>query len=127
MASVIRRFFLSQMVPEGSSFNAVVSTWLIRCRELAADGLTLAEIGELFVEFLQLCVEAATHLANPGTEKKQLVLDAVGMFVDVVGPLLLTKLWLGWASWLLLPSLKSFVLSMADGAIEAIYRRLQRE
>lgn len=127
MASAIRRFFLSQMVPTGMSYKEQVSAWLIRARELASDGLTVAEIGELFVEFLQLCVEAAAQLANPGVEKKQLVLDAVGMFVDIVGPLLLTKLWLGWASWLLLPSLKSFVLSMADGAIEAIYRRLRKE
>lgn len=111
------------------TFQAQVEAFVARARELAAEGLTWAELSQLTIALVQLAVSAATQLANPGADKKALVLAAVGYLFDAVAPRLALPFPLslvdGWVRPWIQPRLRALVLSLADGAIEAIYSRLK--
>jgi TctA family transporter len=67
-------------------------------RSLAADGLTLAEFGELLVALLHLAVAALDAVASmTGEEKKAATLDGVAALFDAVAdrcvPLVLWPIW----------------------------------
>lgn len=109
---------------QATTFDGVIGEWLAQARELAADGLTLAELSQLFLSFIAVCVSLARTLSNSGSDKKAIVLSAAGRMVDLVVPFALASFGLGWASPLLLPILRPLLLRFADGAIEAFYRQL---
>ena len=76
--------------------------------------------GKCFSGFLSPRLEAAAQLlANQGHEKKQLVLNALAQAFDA-----LPLPW--WLSLIRVP-LRSVVLAIADGAIEAIYGQFKEQ
>jgi hypothetical protein len=100
-------------------FSAQVGAFLMTAKVAAVDGLTWAEFGELLVALLRLGVGAAELLNVPGPEKKELVLEAVGVLFDTVAdkcvPVVL------WPVWLLArSSVRSLVIELASGALEQI-------
>lgn len=107
------------------SFQKLVESFVSQAMLLAAEGLSLAEIGQLFSAFVTLLVEAAEQLGDlTGIEKKQTVLDAVGYLFDILAPSIPLPFFLQpFRRWLRAP-IKSLVLTLADGAIEAIVSRL---
>lgn len=106
-------------------FGTRIAGFIQSAKEKAKDGLTLAEVGELFVALLQLAVVAAKELSNPGVEKKAIVKEALSQLFDAVEPYLPIPFWAK-PFWLLLKSpIKQLVLALADGAIEAIYDRVK--
>ncbi len=81
---------------------------------------SLARLGRVLQQFLVEAMQAAAQLlANQGHEKKQLVLDALAKAFDAI-PLP----W--WLTLVRLP-LKKMVLTIADGAIEAIYSQFKEQ
>lgn len=109
---------------QATTFDGAIGEWLAQARELAADGLTLAELSQLLFSFIAVCVSLARTLSNSGTDKKAIVLGAVERLIDLVVPLALARFGLGWTSPLVLRVLKPLLLRLADGAIEAFYRQL---
>lgn len=114
---------------EKPTFQQQIQAFVARARELAADGLTWSEFVQLAIALLQLAVAGAMHLANSGADKKALVLSALGYLFDAVAPKLVLPFPLslvdGWVRPWIQPRLRALVLSLADGAIEAIYSRLK--
>jgi hypothetical protein len=114
---------------EKPTFQQQIQAFVARARELAADGLTWAEFMQLALALVQLAVAAAMQLANSGADKKALVLSAVGYLFDAVAPKLGLPFPLslldGWVRPWIQPRLRALVLSLADGAIEAVYSRLK--
>lgn len=81
---------------------------------------SLVRLGQVLQQFLVEAMQAAAQLlANQGHEKKQLVLDALGKVVDALP--------LPWWLSLVRGPLKSIVLTIADGAIEAIYSQFKEQ
>lgn len=104
-----------------NDFGVLVAEFIKSAKEKARDGLSLAEAGQLFVALAQMAVVAAQELANPGPEKKSLVREALSQLYDAVEPHFPIPFWLK-PFWVFLKSpVKTSVLAIADGAIEAIY------
>lgn len=81
---------------------------------------SVAHLGQVLQRFLISAMEAAAQLlANQGHEKKQLVLDALAQAFDA-----LPLPW--WLSLIRVP-LRSVILAIADGAIEAIYGQFKEQ
>lgn len=115
---------LTTKAAAAGTFAPQVEAFVAEAKLLAADGLTWAEAGQLFTALIALAVAAAQQLSNPGTEKKQWVLDAVGYLFDAIGPMLpLPAIVQPFRAWIR-PYVRRLVLMLADGAIEAIYARL---
>lgn len=110
-----------------TSFGDLVLAFLADAKAKAQGGLTLAECGQLFVALTQLAVQAANTLANPGAEKKQLVLEAVGQLWDHLEPYLPLPGWLRPFWPFLRGSVKAIVLAVASGAVEAIYATIKSQ
>jgi len=93
----------------------------------AKDGLTWAEIGQVSVRFVQIAVEAATELYNlPGESKKLLVMTAIGELYDALAPFIPYPWFLAPLRGILTTKLRGVVLSLASGAVEAVYYWLKR-
>ena len=114
------------------SFQQQVEDFVGQARLLAADGLTWAEVGHLFVAFIAMLVGAAESLIDPsgaaasGEDKKQAVLDAVGYLFDMLAPALPLPMWLSPFRAYVTRSLRALVMALADGAIEAAVARLSQ-
>jgi hypothetical protein len=107
------------------NFQQQVQAFVAEAGRLAADGLTLAEVGQLFVALITLAVDAAAQLANEGPQKKAFVLNAVAYLYDAIAPSIpLPMIVQTFRAWLR-PYVRGLVLSLADGAIEAVYQRFQ--
>lgn len=93
--------------------------FISNAKKLAANGLTVAEFGELLVELLRLAVKIADGYQNSGAEKKAWVLSLVGVLFDEIAdrlvPFYLLPFWAMFRS-----GVRSLVLHLAAGAIEAI-------
>lgn len=95
------------------------TAFIVMSRAKAADGLTLAEFSELAVALLRIAVETVDVLSVPGVQKKQMVLDAVGMLFDAVADKCVPVA--AWPVWLIArPTVRELVLLAASGAIESI-------
>lgn len=119
---------LTSVKTTDGTFREQVEQFVAEARELAADGLTLAEIGQLFSALIALAVSAAMKLSNAGPDKKQLVLQAVGYLFDALVEFFPLPDWVPFKAWVrarLAPVLKEIVLLLADGAIEAVYAHLK--
>lgn len=85
----------------------------------AKDGLTLGEFAQLSVSLVSLSADALESLPVEGAEKKKWVQDAVGLLFDGVAdkvvPIYLYPIWV-----LTRSSVRSLVIAVAGGAVEAI-------
>lgn len=110
---------------QSGTFQQQVTAFVQETKTLAADGLTLAEVGNLFVALIGLAVAAAAKLNNSGEEKKAFVLEAVGYLYDAIAPAIPLPFFLQPFRAFVRPHVRALVLRLADGVIEAVYRRLQ--
>ncbi len=107
------------------SFKDQVQAFLADAADKAKGGLTLAEIGALFISLIYMAVALLNSVSVPGADKKALVLEAVGFLFDTIAPAIPLPFWLAPVRLFLRPRLRQLVLAIADGAIEAIYARLK--
>lgn len=85
----------------------------------AADGLTVAEFGELAVALLRVAIAAADAIPVDGAERKTFVLNAVALLFDEVADKCVP--FVAWPIWLIVrPAVRSLVLAAAAGAIESL-------
>lgn len=81
---------------------------------------SLAQLSQVLQQFLVQAMQAASLLlANQGPEKKQLVLEALAEALDTIP--------LPWWLAIVRSPLKNIVLTIADGAIEAIYSQFKEQ
>lgn len=109
------------------TFTDQIRAFIAEARELAADGLTLAELGQLFIALITLAVEAAQKLRADGKEKKSWVLSAVAQLYDAIAPHVPLPWFLQVLRPVLRPHLRAAVLAIADGVIESVYARVKHE
>jgi hypothetical protein len=85
----------------------------------AADGLSVGEFSELAMNVVRTGVQLIDAIPVAGPEKKEWVLQAVGVLFDAVAdkmvPMYLYPVWL-----LVRPGIRIIVLAAAGGAIESI-------
>jgi hypothetical protein len=89
-------------------------------KSASAGGITWSEFGELLLALIRMGVDTLdVFKAIPGSEKKQMVLEAIGRLFDAVAvmatPLAVYPLW-----FLARPAIRSLVLALASGAIEQV-------
>lgn len=97
-----------------------VTAYVAEARNVAADGLTWVEFGDLMLALLRLVVTALDTVGSmTGAEKKALALEAVAHLFDAVAdqavPAVVYPLWL-----IARPAVRSLVLALASGAIEQL-------
>lgn len=108
-----------------STFSQQVQEFIAAARVLAGDGLTLAEVGQLFLALITLAVDAAARLSATGETKKSWVLSAVAQLYDAVAPHVPLPWFVAFLRPLIRPHLRALVLALADGVIEAVYQARQ--
>jgi hypothetical protein len=83
------------------------------------DGITISEFAELSVSLLKTAMAAVESIPIDGPSKKVWVLEAIGLLFDAVAdkaiPFPVYPLWV-----LVRPAVRSLVLAIAGGAVEAI-------
>jgi hypothetical protein len=85
----------------------------------AVGGITLAEFGELAVALMRVAIEAADAIPVEGAERKQFVLNAVGLLFDTLADKAIPAL--AWPVWIILkPAARQLLLLVASGAIESL-------
>jgi hypothetical protein len=91
----------------------------------AKEGLTVAEFGELFLALMRLCIEAAEVLDAAGPQKKEMVLEALGMLFDAVADKAIPTY--SWPLWILFkPAVRSALLAAASGGIEVVLQLVRK-
>jgi hypothetical protein len=116
---------LQTMAAAAGSFSQRIEQFVAQAMLLAADGLSLAEIGQLFQALVQLAVEGAAELAqSTGEQKKAMVLEAVGYLYDRIAPAIPLPWFLQLFRAFLRVPIRNLVLALASGAIEAVVARL---
>jgi hypothetical protein len=96
-----------------------VAAFIATARSAAADGITVAEFGELTVALLKTVMAALDSLPESGAAKKQWTLDAVGLLFDAVADKAVPTL--AWPVWLIVrPTIRQLVLLATAGAIESL-------
>ncbi len=113
------------LILQDDSFRPLIDAFVADTKARAADGLSLADLGALFNGFIDLCVKEAARLANPGVEKKQLVLECVAVLYDNVAPMIPLPMILQPFRPFVRPYIRQIVIALADGAIEVSYNRLK--
>lgn len=101
------------------AFDVQVRALFEDAKAKAADGLTLAEAGQIFSALLLLAVNSAFGMDETGERKKAWVLQWVGVLFDT----LLPSIPLPWyLAWLKIPgvsgSLRALFLSWYSGQVE---------
>jgi hypothetical protein len=86
----------------------------------AADGLTWAEFGSLFLSLMRLVMTVVDSVSGlTGPQKKQLVLDALALLFDTLADRAVPAV--AWPVWIVArPAIRSLLLALASGAIENI-------
>jgi hypothetical protein len=96
-----------------------VRSYIAHAKQVAADGLTVSEFGELLFRLMSITVEVADGIPVSGAERKLWVLNAIGALFDELAdyavPLPLKPFWL-----LFKPGFRALVLKLSSGAIEAV-------
>ena len=96
-----------------------ILAFIFTAKEHAQDGLTLAEFAELAVALMRVVMAAVDGLPSSGAEKKQWVLEAVGMLFDEVAGLgVPVPLWPVWA--IVKPAVRQLLLLVVSGALESM-------
>lgn len=88
----------------------------------ATDGLTLEEAFSILIEFVEFAVFAAKDLANPGPEKRAIVLKWVGILFDTIAPLVPVPLWWKPIQIFTRPIFRMIVLQLSAAILEKVYR-----
>lgn len=96
-----------------------IAAFIATARSAAADGITVAEFGELTVALLKTVMAALDSLPEEGAAKKAWALEAVGLLFDAVAdkavPLVVYPIWI-----IARPTIRQLVLLAAAGAIESL-------
>jgi len=96
-----------------------IAAFIAAARSAAADGITVAEFGELTVALLKTVMAAIDSLPEEGAAKKAWALEAVGLLFDAVAdkavPLVVYPIWI-----IARPTVRQLVLLAASGAIESL-------
>lgn len=100
-----------------------VKSYIADAKLKAADGLTMAEVGQIVYGFILLAVQAARALGNTGPEKKAIVLGWITELYDALAPFIP----LPWYLMFFKPYLRSLFLQLVSGAIEAAYDWLTKQ
>ncbi len=108
-----------------SNLVQLVEDYVARIKRDAADGVSLSEFFSALTGLVWLIVQAAETLDNPGAEKKQIVLSAVGFLADQVLPLVVLPGPAAWLGLFVRPILRSIAIHVADGAIESLLARVR--
>jgi hypothetical protein len=96
-----------------------IAAFIATARSAAANGITVAEFGELTVALLKTVMAALDSLPESGAAKKQWTLDAVGLLFDAVADKAVPTL--AWPVWLIVrPTVRQLVLLATSGAIESL-------
>jgi hypothetical protein len=96
-----------------------IAAFIAAARSAAADGITVAEFGELTVALLKTVMAALDSLPEDGADKKAWALDAVGLLFDAVADRAVPTML--WPIWLIArPTIRQLVLLAAAGAIESL-------
>lgn len=102
------------------AFVVAAQRFLDAAREQARDGLTWAEFGSLVAALVRLSVEALDAIKTlSGPEKKDIVLESVGVLFDTVAvlcvPMTLYPFW-----FVVRSPARALVVAIAAGTIETI-------
>jgi hypothetical protein len=101
------------------SLGEKVRAFIAIAKVKAADGLTLAEFGELAVALMRVAIEAAEAIPVDGAERKAFVLDAVALLFDTLADKAIPTL--AWPVWVIVkPAARQLLLLIASGAIESL-------
>lgn len=100
-----------------------VKSYIADAKLKAADGLTLAEVGQLVYGFVLLAVQAARALGNTGPEKKAIVVGWITELYDAIAPFIPLPWWLAFFK----PFLRPLFIQLVNGAVEAAYDWLTKQ
>lgn len=105
---------------EADGVLSQIHVYVANARAIAADGLTWAEFGELMTSLMRLTIKTLDAVSGlTGPQKKELVLQGVGMLFDVIADKCVPLL--AWPFWVFLRSpVRSLVVAIAAGAIETL-------
>jgi hypothetical protein len=97
-----------------------VQAFILSARDAAADGITWAEFGELFVALLRVSIHALDAMTNlTGADKKEIAVHAVAVLFDTIAdkavPAMLYPVW-----FLVRSPVRSLLLAVASGAVEIL-------
>jgi hypothetical protein len=96
-----------------------VSAYVTRARELASDGLSVADFAELATSLLRLAVAALDSIPADGEQKKLWAVAAVASLFDAVAdkcvPMYALPFWV-----ILRPAIRSVVLLAAGGVVQSL-------
>jgi hypothetical protein len=96
-----------------------VRAFVATAKVKAAGGITVSEFGELAVALMRVAIEAADAIPVEGAERKQFVLNAVGLLFDTLADKAIPAL--AWPVWIILkPAARQLLLLVASGAIESL-------
>jgi hypothetical protein len=106
------------MAENQSPIAAAIQSVLDKAKATAASGkLSSSMFGQLLDQLKAAAIKGASSLAVAGYEKKALVMEQVGKFIDSYLPL---PAYLFFAR----PWIKQWLMSLASGAIDALYKEL---
>jgi hypothetical protein len=103
-----------------------VTAFLVTARVSARDGLTWSEFGALVAALVRLCVETLDVTKGlTGEEKRQIVLEAVGVLFDSLAVLCVP--YATYPFWFIVrPAARALVVAIAAGTIETILPLLRK-
>jgi hypothetical protein len=98
---------------------AKAKAFITAAQAAAANGITVAEFGELTVALLKTLMAAIDSLPDDGAAKKAWCVDAVGLLFDAVADQAVPTL--AYPVWLIVrPTVRQLVLLATSGAIESL-------
>lgn len=114
---------LSLFHVSGRTFEDQCNALIDEAIELAKDGITVKEAGQLVMSFIQIAVGLAVNgLSVDGLQKHTIVQSKVGVLIQSLLPYVALP-W--WASWI--PGVMSFILpivaQVTSGLTEAAYQK----
>lgn len=96
-----------------------VLAFIATARAHAKDGVTVAEFAELTMSLMRIVMSTVDGLPQSGAEKKEYVLEAVGLlFDDLAGLAVPAVLWPVWV--IVRPAMRQVLLLAVSGAIESM-------
>lgn len=104
-------------------FATQLQAFINNAKVKAADGLSLEEAFSLLYDFIVLATSLAKDLANPGIEKRAIVLDWVAKLFDTVAPLVPVPMWYRLLQPIVRPINRQIVLAVAAAILERVYPR----
>jgi hypothetical protein len=103
-------------------FTLTVQDLLATVKASIADRrVTLEEVGQILTKAANVLVAAASFLGNSGEEKKRLVMAALTQALDLITPALPMSV----RVFLMVPGVKSAILAVISGVVEAVYAKLK--